>query len=306
MNISLSKVIDGYFLAANARRLSEATLKDYGNTFRKFESHLGKDPPMGDITADHIRGFLAVQNVSKKTLLNYHIGLSALWTWALDENLVSEHTVRKVQRPRPEKKAVKPYRESDIKALLSALRYSRPYHRPGKQETTHRLPFKERNRALILLLVDTGIRASELCDIKIHHVDLKGRYIRVMGKGDKERIVPFSARTGKALWRYLATRDRDNLGDPLFERRDNQPFDRSSLLKTLKVICKRAGVRGVNIHRFRHTFAINYLRNGGDPWSLQMMLGHATLEMVKKTLALANADLQKNHRIASPVDKWRL
>ena len=306
MNISLSKVIDGYFLAANARRLSEATLKDYANTFRKFESYLGKDPPMGDITADHIRGFLAVQNVSKKTLLNYHIGLSALWTWAVNDGLVDDHILRNVARPKPEKKVIKPYRESDIKALLSALRYSRPYHRPGKQETTHRLPFKERNRVLILLLVDTGIRASELCDIKIHHVDLKGRYIRVMGKGDKERIVPFSARTGKALWRYLATRDRDNLGDPLFERRDNQPFDRSSLLKTLKVICKRAGVRGVNIHRFRHTFAINYLRNGGDPWSLQMMLGHATLEMVKKTLALANADLQKNHRIASPVDHWRL
>ena len=122
MNISLSKVIDGYFLAANARRLSEATLRDYANTFRKFESHLGKDPPMGDITAEHIRGFLAAQDVSKKSLLNYHIGLSALWTWAVKEDLVSEHVVRKVRRPRPEKKAIQPYRESEIKAMLGALR----------------------------------------------------------------------------------------------------------------------------------------------------------------------------------------
>jgi len=65
-------------------------------------------------------------------------------------------------------------------------------------------------------------------------------------------------------------------------------------------------VEGVNVHRFRHTFAINYLRNGGDPWSLQMMLGHSTMEMVKNYLALAQADLEKNHKLASPVYNWML
>ena len=69
---------------------------------------------------------------------------------------------------------------------------------------------------------------------------------------------------------------------------------------------KREGVIEANVHRFRHTFAINNLRNGGDPWSLQMMLGHSTMEMVKTYLALAQADLEKNHKIASPVDNWRL
>ncbi len=159
---------------------------------------------------------------------------------------------------------------------------------------------------MILLLLDTGIRSSELCNLNIHHVDLKGRCIRVMWKGDKERILPFSARTGKALWRNLTTREDDDLGDPLFERKDNQWFDLNSFLKVFRVIGTRAGVSGVNFYRFRHAFAINFLRNGGDPWSLQMMLGHATLEMVKNYLALANANLQKNHRIASPVDHWRL
>ena len=83
-------------------------------------------------------------------------------------------------------------------------------------------------------------------------------------------------------------------------------MNRDHLLKSLRSIGRRAGIPKVNVHRFRHTFAINYLRNGGDPWSLQMMLGHSTMEMVKNYLALAQADLEKNHKIASPVDNWRL
>ena len=98
MKISLSKVVDGYFLAANARRLSKNTIREYANTFRKFSIHLGCDPPIDEITPYHIRTFLAAQSVTKKTLLNYHIGLSALWTWALKEELVDEHVVRKVGR----------------------------------------------------------------------------------------------------------------------------------------------------------------------------------------------------------------
>ena len=73
MTISLSKVVEGYFLAANARRLSKNTIRENANTFRKFMDFLGDDPPMGEITAGHIRSFLAPKKVSKKTLLNYLI-----------------------------------------------------------------------------------------------------------------------------------------------------------------------------------------------------------------------------------------
>ena len=83
-------------------------------------------------------------------------------------------------------------------------------------------------------------------------------------------------------------------------------MDRGRLLHTLTAIGERAGVQGVNVHRFRHTFAINYLRNGGDAYTLQMMLGHATMEMVKRYLALSQVDLDAGHKVASPVDGWRL
>ena len=304
--ITFSQAVDGFLLAARSRHLSQNTINDYFNTYRKFLAFLAQDPPFAEITSRHIESFLAAQDVSKKTLLNYHVGLSSMWTWGLKESLVVEHIVRKVSRPKPEKRAIQPYSEIDIRTMLSSLNRSRTYFRPGKKECDHRLLHADRNRAIILLLLDTGMRATELCSLHIHHVDLKERTVRVFGKGDKERIVPFSARTGQSIWRYLAPRKDDDIGDFLFVNKFGYPLDGDRLLKSLQVIGRRAGVRGVTVHRFRHTFAINYLRNGGDPWSLQMMLGHSTLEMVKTYLSLANADLQKNHRKASPVDNWRL
>ena len=108
------------------------------------------------------------------------------------------------------------------------------------------------------------------------------------------------------LWNYLSLRSDTHAGDFLFATVYGGPLDRHGVRKTLGRIGERAGLEGVNVRHFRHTFAINYLRNGGDPWSLKMMLGHSTMEMVKNYLALAHADLEKNHKLASPVDNWRL
>lgn len=304
--ITFSQAVEGYLLAANARHLSPHTLDDYLNTYRKFELFLEKDPPIANINSHHVEEFLKSQTVSKKTILNYHTGLSALWAWAVKEELVESNIVHKVERVKPEKKAIAPYSHDDIQALLSTLNQSKKYRRPGKRECSHSLPQADRNRAIIYLLLDTGLRASELCKLRIHEVDIKNQRVKVMGKGTKERILPFSARTGQVLWKYLAQRKGATAGDALFISKTGRPLTRMTLLHLLIGIGERAGVKKVNCHRFRHTFAINYLRNGGDPWSLQMMLGHSSMETVKIYLALAQADLEKTHKIASPVDNWRL
>ena len=305
-SISFSKAVEGYLLNARARHLSQNTINDYLNTFRKFADFIGEDLPIAVIDHHKVEVFLANMPVSKKTLLNYHVGLSALWTWAEAENLVKEHILRKVHRPKPEKRAIKPYTENEVRSMLNALVHSRSYSRPGKRESVHNLQHGERNRAIILLLLDTGIRSTELCTLRIHHIDLKSRWVRIYGKGDKERVIPFSARTGKTIWKYLATRKDDDSGDYLFITNNGDPLNNDSLLKAMINIGRRAGVLGITVHRFRHTFAVTYLRNSGDAFSLQMMLGHSTMEMVKTYLGLAQADLENNHKIASPVDNWRL
>ena len=307
VRLTISQAIQGFFLTQQARGLSIHTIQDYTNTLTRFKVHLEKDYFMEQITARHIEHFLAQQtHLKKKTLLNYHTGLSALWTWAVKEKIAAEHVPHQVQAPKPEEMEVAPYSESEVRALLNSLHRSKAYKRPNKRFSDHSLPFPERNRALILTLLDTGLRAEELCSAKIHHVDKRNQRIRVFGKGAKERYVSFSPRTHQALWRYLTTRTDVKDSDPLFVVESGREFKRGRLLKLLQCIGKRAGVTHVTIHRFRHTFAIQYLRNHGDPYTLQKLLGHSTLDMTRRYLAIAQSDVEAAHRLASPVDNRAL
>ena len=233
---TFSKIVDGYLLAAGARHLSKYTIRDYVTTYRKFSNFLNHDPPIDSISAKQVEKFLAEQDVSKKIVLNYHIGLSALWTWAVEEDLAKEHILHKVKRIKPEKRAIKPYTEEDIKNLLNSLDYSQVYIRPGKRESCHRLPNADRNRAIIFLLLDTGVRVSELVNLKMQQVDLRNRRIYVMGKGSKDRAIPISPKSGKDIWKYLTSRKEERLGDYLFVTNDGRKLTRSRVLRIIKTI----------------------------------------------------------------------
>jgi integrase/recombinase XerD len=301
----LSQAITGYMLYANSRRLSVHTLADYQNTFKKLQAALG-DPPINSISEIQIQQFMAAQTVSNKTLLNYHIGLSALWTWAVRENLAAAHILHHVPKPRPDQRVIQPLSEEEIKSLFSALKSTRAYTRPGKKASSHSLPSSDRNRAILLLMLDTGLRVSELCNLLISDVDVRSKLILVMGKGGKERSIPFSARTGQALWKYLASRPDDIPTAPLFKTSQNRPLTPNQVLHIFTRLGSRAGVHNVHPHRLRHTFAIAYLRNAGNARFLQTILGHSTSDMVNRYLSISEQDLAAAHRTASPVENWRL
>ncbi|MBN1661049.1 MAG: tyrosine-type recombinase/integrase [Anaerolineae bacterium] len=306
-DITLDQAIDGYFIAARARRLSPHTLADYDRTYRAFCAFLESDPLLASITADQIRDFLNEQDhLSAKSLLNFHIGLSALWTWAVKENFVERNIVRDVDPPKPEQTEIVPFTQADVKDLLAACNRTRSYMRSGQRRCDNARPTAQRDRAILLALLDTGMRASELCQLHLYDADLKNHRITVQGKGKKERIVAISPRTANAIWRYLSTRPEARPTAFLFAVHDELPFNRCSLRRLVSRIGERAGVLNVHPHRFRHTFAIAFLRNGGNIYVLQRMLGHSTLSMVNRYLAIAQADIENVHRDASPVTNWCL
>lgn len=309
---TLSQTIEGYIMAAEARRLSPTTIAGYQNAFHKFTAHLvGLDPIFATIQQRAVEEFLAAQvGVKKSTVHKYHVALSSLWTWAVEQRLATANIVHSIPAPRPEKRDIQPIPEQEIRAILNAIGKTRPYNRPGKRPTVHVLPDADRNRAIVLTLLDTGLRVSEICDLKIYDVELRNQDKRITvsdGKGSKERSVPISATTAQAIWYYLKSRPDARLNDPLFATDNNRKLRRDNIGNMLESVAHRAGVStNPNPHRWRHTFAINYLRNGGDVYTLQAILGHESMQMCLRYLAIAQSDIDTAHRRASPVGNWRL
>ena len=275
---SLKTAFNDFLIACDARALSVHTIDDYSRSIRMFISYVG-DMPMREVTANQIAGFLANlrgKGAGEKTILNRHIGLAAFWTWALKNEIVDRHIVHLVDKPKPKRIVIDPFTEGEIRSLLSVLR---------------RKP--DRDRAIIYLLLDTGMRASELVGLERKDINFNVRKIKVLGKGNKERLLPFSEKTADALLRYLA----NTQGKPF-------PITRTTLTHIMVRLGQRAGVSGCFPHRFRHTFAIQYLRNGGDAFTLQWVLDHSTMAMVSRYVKIAQIDADRVHKKASPVKNW--
>jgi site-specific recombinase XerD len=243
------------------------------------------------VTRDNIIEFLNSQgDISAKTLRNYHSDLSALWQWATERSLCEENIIRTVRAPIADKKDIIPLSKIEVFAVLNQAR---------KIENA---VLSLRNEAIIYLLLDSGIRASELCGITIKDINKVVSHITVLGKGRKERSVPISTTTMNKIMAYTTMRSMKT--ERIFTTRMNQEFTRNRLGHLLRYWGFEAGVPGVYPHRFRHTFAIQFLRNGGNIYSLQKILGHTTLDMVKRYLAIAQIDLDRDHAKASPVENW--
>ena len=231
MDLPLSRAVEGWLLTCSARSFSPNTIDGYSRTLKKFALFLETDPPIRSLTTKHIEAFLIACPVSRTSKLDYYVGLSSLWTWALNEGLVDSHQVRALARPKADTRQVEPFTESDIKHLA--------------HEVSGPSPYNLKMRSTLMLLLDTGLRASEICNLTIADLHLKDGYAIVMGKGSKERRVEFGPRTGQAIWKYLASRGTLQPSDHFLISRTGRRLDRDELAHRLQSLGKRAGVANV-------------------------------------------------------------
>jgi integrase/recombinase XerD len=163
-----------------------------------------------------------------------------------------------------------------------------------------------RVHALACTLLDTGCRIDELLTALTTSFEQDDLLLTVIGKGDKQRRVPFSTELRRVLFRYLQTRERLGITDPLmFPSDGGGEWNQRNALRSFYLFQKRLGLPRVGFHRLRHTFATEYLRNGGDVVRLSRTLGHTQITTTRRYVQMLTGDLQVAHVRCSPLARVR-
>lgn len=234
--------------------------------------------------------------VRSGTVATYFTVLRTLFRYLVRESLAEGSPLESMPKPVDRPDQIQPFTIKQLESLFIAAKSSR---------------HPKRDEALLKFLLDTGVRASELCSLNVCDVEIGNRRCQVLGKGNKFRTVYFGKECTRVLWQYLkiTKRPTDSLS-PLFlaskwEGEESEcAMTRSGLLQLLHRLGDAAGVTATRCspHTFRHTFAITFLRNGGNTFTLQQLLGHTSLAMTTRYVSLAQADIENQHRQYSPVD----
>ena len=323
--LALSKAITGYLNHKAAEGLSDRTIDSYRRILQQWTLYTG-EIQMKQLTSQNVGDYLlylrneyvprrfggGTHRLSPKTIRSGWIALSSFFRWAQTEFQI-KNPMQDIPAPRFQKTAVEPFTQDEVLRMLKACVYSREAETGDRRRFVMRRPTANRDQAIILTLVDTGLRASEFCSLRIGDFDAKRGKLEIRhgvqggAKGGKGRIVYLGKTARHAVWRYLAGREDGEESDaPLFVVSRNRRFDPDSLRLLIKRIASRAGVKQAYPHKYRHTFAITYLRSGGDVFTLQTLLGHGSLDMVRHYAQIAQVDVEQAHRKASPADNWRL
>jgi site-specific recombinase XerD len=274
---------------------------------RYFGEFLGEKQDIQEITADDLRRFIvALQRTPKfrhhpfnrpqeaklsaQSIKTYARAIRAFFGYLYREELISKNPMQRVKMPKVPTKVVSTFSAVDIEKLLST---------PDKSTGTG-----FRNHALMLTFVDTAARLSEITGLKLADIDLDNGYLRVMGKGEKERFIPIGHKVSKALLKYKLKFRPEPVGTEAFWLSANdRALTGERIEKIIANFGKVAGLKRCYPHKLRHTSSVLYLRNSSDPFSLQKKLGHSSLQMTRHYSNLADSDVKAMHMKYGVADK---
>ena len=231
--------------------------------------------------------------MSARSVATYRGHLVTFFRWVKNDEGIDKSPMDRIAATKIGRDDICPFTIDQVRALLQAAKRTRS---------------PKRDEAIVLLLIDTGIRVSELCGLMKRDVDFHERKINILGKGNKHRTVPMGVACAKSLWSMLSKEQRDE-DDYLFMaergRSSGDPLTRNGVYQLFERLGKDAGIKGVRCspHTARHTFAIEYLRAGGDTFTLQLILGHVCLSMTRRYAMIADSDAAAKHRTCSPGDR---
>ena len=309
--ITIAEGLQAYRIYAQAAGRSPATISWINNGVKLFMEFLGDEPKYcSEVTASDLRRFIieygqrhAYQkhpfSKTKKTLVKaisiqtYVRAIKAFFSYLESDDLIKENVILKVKKPKAPVIAVPTFTQQEIERLLKA---------PNRQRKSG-----FRDYALILTFIDTNARLSELCNLDEKDVDLENGYLRLMGKGGKERFTPIGFRLCRILMKYKLKYRPQPLGTEAFWlTQTGQRIKPNRVEFLIRSYGKQVGLERCYPHKLRHTASILFLRNGGDPFSLQKKLGHSSLQMTRHYCNLADTDVKRQHMKFGVVDKLNI
>jgi len=300
--VSWDQVIEAFLFSRRAIGVSQGMLELYSARLRifrdfHFENNLPCQSPL-ECTSHCIEAFfvyLAEHGRRMVTVCGYFRELRTFFRWLKDIGLKQDYPIAKVKPPKPEHPLPRTVTEDHFLAAIRQLDLSKP--------------LDLRYAVLFTLLFDTGARVSEILQLQVGDVDLKNRLLRIKGKGNKERIIPFGRTAATLLSKYmslLATYRTPTNDDLVFQSSNLTPLHRRNIYRRWQQLQKQAGLKPLTLHGLRHGFARAWLISGGDAFSLQLILGHASPETTRRYVTLWASDLQQKHAQHSPVDRLTL
>jgi site-specific recombinase XerD len=295
--VRLSVALDEYRFAT--LDLSPKTQRWYGDKLTAFQTWAEENgtSELEDVTPALVRRYLAYlrgtssqrtgKPLSSYTTHGYAQVIKGFLAWCAREELIPEKVAKRIDLPKVETKVIEIFSPAQLKRLFFVT----------SKEITPALA--TRDKAILCVLLDTGMRASELCGLTLDntHLTTTDAYLKVLGKGRKEREVGLGNEARTALHRYI-TRHRDAPEGErhVFLSRKRGPLTVSGLDQIIYRLSEWAGIEGVrcSAHTFRHTYAIHYLASGGDVYKLSRLLGHTGVGITENYLrAFRSKDARK-------------
>lgn len=261
---------------ANERNASPHTLRAYSKDLSQLQvftkARLGREPKAADIDLWVLRAFFADLHGKKASATTAGRKLAtfrSFFRFLCREGTLTKNPARALVAPKKDQRIPTYLQEQEAGDLMNASDMD------NKSE--------ERDTAVLELLYSTGMRCSEIVSLVVDDVDTSNRSIRVIGKGRKERWVPFGIPANKALSRYLSTRGALNGRDPLFIGTNRKALSDRTVRRIVARGLLRASVRTkASTHTLRHSFATHLLQRGGDLRSIQELLGHSSLSTTQR------------------------
>ena len=297
--LDLRNLINHFGQSNKAEGKSPKTISWYGEMLHDFIRYLERTTRkeiLTNLNVASVREFIVHEQgrgLSPYSVQGKVRALKAFSSWLFREGYTGENILLTLKLPKVPVNLVEPLTSQEIDKLMS---YQNPLTAIGS-----------RNMSILVLLLDSGLRVSELCGLEYEDAHIEEGYLKVFGKGSKERVVPIGSLAQKMLWRYVFHFRPEPVtpgDDYLFLTLDGNLLVVNAVKLILSRWGKKAGVPRLHAHLCRHTYATNFLcHNCGDVFRLQQILGHSTLEMVRKYVHYASTQELMNGRIASPVDR---